>query len=269
VLALSLDGRLAPPEGGAAQIGGRGDRRVLEEALAWADAALLGAETLRRHGSTCLIHAPDLLAQRRQQGRSDQPVALVASRSGHIPAGLPFFAQPLERWLLQGRAPGQSAATALDQGLPTAAAGVDSAVSPARVAAVGASAGAGLASPAGHVAELASAGRVAHTDAPAAGFARVIGLDGWQPVLRQLAAVGLARIAVLGGAGLAASLLAENRIEELQLTLCPQLLGGANSWLGPGAVVPLDGRAGWRLLELRCLEGQELLLRYGREPFSR
>ena len=49
VLAVSLDGRLAPPSGGAAQLGGSGDRRVLEEALAWSDAALLGAGTLRAH----------------------------------------------------------------------------------------------------------------------------------------------------------------------------------------------------------------------------
>ncbi|MFO0103658.1 MAG: riboflavin biosynthesis protein RibD, partial [Cyanobium sp.] len=28
VLAVSLDGRLAPPEGGAAQLGGKGDRRA-------------------------------------------------------------------------------------------------------------------------------------------------------------------------------------------------------------------------------------------------
>ena len=35
----------------------------LEEALAWADGTLIGAETVRRHGSTCLIHGPDLLAQ--------------------------------------------------------------------------------------------------------------------------------------------------------------------------------------------------------------
>ena len=46
VLAVSLDGRLAPAEGGAAQLGGSGDRRVLEEALAWADGCLIGAETL-------------------------------------------------------------------------------------------------------------------------------------------------------------------------------------------------------------------------------
>jgi formamidopyrimidine-DNA glycosylase len=34
VLAVSLDGRLAPADGGAAQLGGAGDRQVLEEAIA-------------------------------------------------------------------------------------------------------------------------------------------------------------------------------------------------------------------------------------------
>ena len=55
VLAVSLDGRLAPAQGGAAQLGGPGDRRVLEEVLAWADGCLIGARTLRVHGTTCLI----------------------------------------------------------------------------------------------------------------------------------------------------------------------------------------------------------------------
>lgn len=217
VLAVSLDGRLAPPQGGAAQLGGRGDRRVLEEALAWADGALLGAETLRRHGSTCLIHAPDLLAQRRQQGRPAQPLSLVASRGGPIPADLPFFSQPLERWLLLAWPPAQA--------VPREA-----------------------------------------VPAPPAGFARVLTMQSWELVLRQLSEAGLERLVVLGGASLAASLLAENRLDELQLTLCPQLLGGEHSWLGPAAALPLEARAGWRLLEQRRLEGEELLLRYGRDP---
>lgn len=102
VLAVSLDGRLAPPEGGAAQLGGRGDRRVLEEALAWADGCLIGAETLRRHGTTCLIREPDLLAARTAAGRSPQPVAVLVSGSGCWPPDLPFFSQPLRRWWLQG-----------------------------------------------------------------------------------------------------------------------------------------------------------------------
>ena len=204
VLAVSLDGRLAPPQGGAAQIGGRGDRRVLEEALAWADAALLGAETLRRHGTTCLIHAPDLLAARISEGRSPQPTALVASRSGLISEELSFFRQPLQRWLLGPEV-------------------------------------------------------VAHSPA-AAGFDRVLALTGWRHALQELAALGIERLVVLGGAALAGSLLAEGWLDELQLTVCPRLLGGPHTWLPAG--VELEPSL-WELREQRALEGGELLLRYG------
>lgn len=207
VLAVSLDGRLATPQGGAAQIGGRGDRRVLEEALAWGDAALLGAETLRRHGTTCLIHASDLLAARAAEGRAPQPLALVASRSGAISPHLPFFQQPLERWLLA----------------PAAVAG----------------------------------------GAHALGFTRGVPLADWPAALQQLAALGLERLVVLGGAALAGSLLAEGLLDELQLTFCPRLLGGSHTWLPAG--VALESSA-WELLEQRPLEGGELLLRYGFSP---
>jgi 5-amino-6-(5-phosphoribosylamino)uracil reductase len=100
VLAISLDGRLAPAGGGPAQLGGSGDRRALEQALAWADGCLIGASTLRQHGSTCLIRDGDLLDQRLSQGRPPQPTAIVVSRSGGFAAELPFFAQPIARWLL-------------------------------------------------------------------------------------------------------------------------------------------------------------------------
>ena len=204
VLAVSLDGRLAPAEGGAAQLGGPGDRRVLEEALAWADGCLIGAETLRLHGSTCLIHAPDLLEQRHLAARPPQPAALVVSRSGQIPGQLPFFQQPIDRWLLA----------------PVSAAPVPG---------------------------------------QAPGFQRHVPLEPWPRLLSGLAAEGLERLLVLGGAQLAASLLREALIDELQLTLCPQLLGGPHSW------VPLqEACAGshWRLQETRQLGGDELMLRY-------
>lgn len=100
VLAISLDGRLAPPEGGAAQLGGSGDRRALEQALAWADACLIGAGTLRAHQCTCLIRNPQLLKQRLQEGRSQQPAAVVVSRSLGFSRTWRFFDQPLQRWLL-------------------------------------------------------------------------------------------------------------------------------------------------------------------------
>jgi len=210
VLAVSLDGRLAPPAGGAAQLGGRGDRRVLEEALAWADGVLIGAETLRRHGSTCLIHQPDLLARRRSQGRQPQPHALVLSRTGLLPAELPFWRQPLQRWWLRP----------LDVGTSEAA------------------------------------GR----------FHRQLPFESLQRLRQQLAALGLARLVLLGGADLASQWLAAGLVDELQLTLCPLLLGGAHCWC-PADSLPAQGR--WRLLEQRPLEGDELLLRYGREEPAR
>lgn len=202
VLAVSLDGRLAPPEGGAAQLGGRGDRRVLEEALAWADGCLIGAETLRRHGSTCLIHAPDLLAQRLASGRGNQPVAVVVSRTARLSADLPFWQQPLERWLL---------------------------------------------APAGTL--------------PQQGFQRQLDHAGWPGALAALQAAGLERLVVLGGANLAAGLLAGGWIDALQLTLCPRLLGGPHSWVPLQAAV--QGGA-WQLEELRRLPADELLVRYRR-----
>lgn len=100
VLAISLDGRLAPPDGGAAQLGGSGDRRVLEEALAWADGVLIGAGTLRAHRSTCLIRQAHLVEQRLRQGRPAQPAALVVSRTAAFARDWLFFRQPLSRWLL-------------------------------------------------------------------------------------------------------------------------------------------------------------------------
>ena len=100
VLAISLDGRLAPPVGGAAQLWGEGDRRALEHALAWGDACLIGAGTLRAHQCTCLIRSPQLLEQRRSEGRTEQPVAVVVSRSPDFSSAWRFFNQPLQRWLL-------------------------------------------------------------------------------------------------------------------------------------------------------------------------
>uniref|UniRef100_UPI00404746DC RibD family protein n=1 Tax=Cyanobium sp. TaxID=2164130 RepID=UPI00404746DC len=207
VLAVSLDGRLAPAEGGAAQLGGPGDRRVLEEALAWADGCLIGAETLRLHGSTCLIHAPDLLEQRHLAARPPQPAALVVSRSGQIPGQLPFFQQPIDRWLLA----------------PVSAAPVPG---------------------------------------QAPGFQRHVPLEPWPRLLSGLAAEGLERLLVLGGAQLAACLLREALIDELQLTLCPQVLGGPHSWVPLQEACP---GSHWRLQETRHLGGDELMLRYARQ----
>ena len=210
VLAISLDGRLAPAEGGAAQLGGEGDRRVLEESLAWADAALIGAGTLRSHRCTCLIRHPDLLEQRLAAGRSGQPLAVVVSRSPDFSLDWLFFRQPLQRWLLSC-APDQP--------------GFEARVAPAPV---------------------------------------------WPLTLKRLGEQELNRLVLLGGAGLIASMLQQDCIDELQLTLTPRLLAGSRCWLPvsqddsslPGA---LQSGKGWSLEEALPLGGDELLVRYRRQ----
>ncbi len=101
VLAISIDGRLAMPFNNSKSLGGQGDRRVLEEALAWSDGALLGGGTLRIHRNTCLINSAELIQKRLSEKRTEQPISLVASRWEGTSLDLDFFKQPLERWLIR------------------------------------------------------------------------------------------------------------------------------------------------------------------------
>ncbi len=100
VLAISLDGRLALPKGGKTHLGNKGDRRVLEESLAWSDATLIGGGTLRAHGNTCLIHDLELIEKRKSEGRSEQPITVVVSSQKQFCPEWPFFKQPIQKWLL-------------------------------------------------------------------------------------------------------------------------------------------------------------------------
>ena len=208
VLAVSLDGRLAYPQGGASQLGGPGDRRALEEGLAWSDAALIGAGTLRAHRSSCLIHAHDLLEQRQAACRSPQPDLFVVSRQADFPQDWPLFQQPFARYLLT---PEGGGAEGFLDGHPLAAS--------------------------------------------------------WAETLTSLAARGWSRFVLLGGAGLCTSMLADDAVDELQLTLCPRVLGGPYCWvppLAPGLPEDLAAADAWSLEHSKPLGGGELLVRYRR-----
>ena len=100
VLAVSIDGRLAFAAGGKSELGGIGDRTVLEESLAWSDGVLIGGKTLRAHRNTCLIHNSTVMQCRRLAGQTSQPIAIVVSNKQAFPINLPFFQQPIERWLI-------------------------------------------------------------------------------------------------------------------------------------------------------------------------
>ena len=104
VLATSIDGRIAYPEGGKTQLGQSGDRVLLEESLAWADGILMGGQTLRDHRSICIIKDKKLIKQRLLEGKCEQPIALIASNQIEFPINWLFFKQPIQRWLLQKEA---------------------------------------------------------------------------------------------------------------------------------------------------------------------
>ena len=101
VLASSIDGRIAYPEGGKTQLGQSGDRLVLEESLAWSDGILMGGQTLRDHQSICIIKNKKLLKQRTLEGKSKQPIALIASNQIDFPVNWLFFKQSIQKWLIQ------------------------------------------------------------------------------------------------------------------------------------------------------------------------
>ncbi len=101
VVASSIDGRIAYPEGGKTELGNSGDRLVLEESLAWSDGMLMGGQTLRDHQSICTIKNKNLLKQRTAIGKNEQPIALIASNQIDFPVNWLFFKQPVRRWLLQ------------------------------------------------------------------------------------------------------------------------------------------------------------------------
>tara|TARA_B100000965_G_scaffold248918_1_gene209113 strand:- start:261 stop:935 length:675 start_codon:yes stop_codon:yes gene_type:complete len=101
VLASSIDGRIAYPEGGETKLGQSGDRFVLEESLTWADGILMGGQTLRDHRSICIIKNQDFITKRIFEGKDEQPISLVASSQIDFPLNWLFFKQPVQRWLLQ------------------------------------------------------------------------------------------------------------------------------------------------------------------------
>ena len=207
VLAISLDGRLAPAEGGPAHLGGEGDRVALDQALAWADACLIGAGTLRAHQCTCLIRNRTLVNQRLAAGRPAHPAAVIVSRSPDFLMSWRFFQQPLCRWLV--------APAPMDDG-----------------------------------------------------FDRWIPLaDSWPEQLMDLGAAGIHRLVLLGGAQLAADLLAADCVDGLRLTLVPRVLGGSNTWLPTGlSALPerLTAPNAWRAEGAEPLGEGEWLLRYRR-----
>jgi 5-amino-6-(5-phosphoribosylamino)uracil reductase len=105
VLAMTADGKIANADRAPAKFSSANDFRHLEEQVALADAVLIGAGTLRAHGTTMRVLDPLLRQARIDRGQSLQPIQIACSTQGNLERSLPFFRQPVPRWLVAARAP--------------------------------------------------------------------------------------------------------------------------------------------------------------------
>ncbi len=100
VLAMTADGKIADVAKSPPTFSSDRDYAHLEAQIAAADAILVGSGTLGDGGSAVLVQKPELIQARIDRGQSEQPPQIICSRSGKIDSQLPFFSQPIERWLL-------------------------------------------------------------------------------------------------------------------------------------------------------------------------
>ncbi len=211
-LAISLDGKIANFKGEKAQLGGPGDRQVLEEALAWSDATLMGGETLRQHKSVCLIHKDNLIQKRLDNNKSTQPISIVISNQEKYSLDYPYFNQPIERWLITSNP------------------------------------------------NLLNSNKIK-------GYDKTIRFElNWSKTLLKLSENRISKLLILGGSQLIGSLILEDKVNELQLTITPKLIGGEITWIPIKQNMPdiMSASNSWILQEHRNLDNNEILLFYCR-----
>jgi 5-amino-6-(5-phosphoribosylamino)uracil reductase len=211
ILAISADGKIADVVRSPARFGSANDKAHLEQQVAASDAVLFGNGTLQAYGTTMRVISPELLKQRELAGKPPQPVQIVCSRSREFDPNLRFFQQPVPRWLLTGNhadvSNGQDARSTQNQ--------LDCGTGILPVLEDGA---------------IGKFDRTIHTKTTTDGQ-----ID-WIDAFQQLETLGIKRLAILGGGKLVASVLAAGLVDELWLTVCPLILGGAD------APTPVEGK---------------------------
>ena len=98
VIASSIDGRIAFPEGGESHLGSEEDKRMLNHNLEMVDATIFGLGTLKAHQSTYLVK--NLIDNDELNISKSQPISIVASNSKKFNTNWKYFRQPIRRWLI-------------------------------------------------------------------------------------------------------------------------------------------------------------------------
>ena len=101
VIASSLDGRIAFPEGGESHLGSEEDKRMLNNNLSMVDATIFGLGTLKAHQSTYLIK--NRCKTNKEKISKSQPISIVASNSKKFNRNWKYFRQPIRRWLISSK----------------------------------------------------------------------------------------------------------------------------------------------------------------------
>ena len=98
VIASSLDGRIAFPEGGESHLGSEEDKKMLNQNLSMVDATIFGLGTLKAHESTYLVKNRN--ENNEAKISKSQPISIVASNSKKFNSNWEYFRQPIRRWLI-------------------------------------------------------------------------------------------------------------------------------------------------------------------------
>ena len=262
ILAISADGKIADAVRSPARFGSANDKAHLEQQVAASDAVLFGNGTLQAYGTTMRVISPELVKQRELQGKPPQPVQIVCSRSSQFDPNLRFFQQPVPRWLLTGQ---DIRETAMPSPYPTKDSKFDR--TSGTILKNGQDAGSTRDEFSCGTGILPVHKRLIENGATSQ-FDRIIyaktagGEIDWIDAFQQLANFDIKRLAILGGGKLVASVLAAGLVDELWLTVCPLILGGADAPTaveGEGFLADLAPK-----LELLAVKqvGQEVFLHY-------
>ena len=268
ILAISADGKIADAVRSPARFGSAKDKAHLEQQVAASDAVLFGNGTLQAYGTTMRVISPELVKQRELQGKPPQPVQIVCSRSTQFDPNLRFFQQPVPRWLLTGQ---DSRETPLPSPYPTKDSKFDR--TSGTILDNGQDARSTRDEFSRFTGILPVDKRLIENGATSQ-FDRIIyaktagGELDWIDAFQQLANFDIKRLAILGGGKLVASVLAAGLVDELWLTVCPLILGGADAPTaveGKGFLADLAPK-----LELLAVKqvGQEVFLHYRVDRFN-